>query len=149
MPTIQAQLGLSLTQVGLLRQVLDYVAAAIEPISSLLIDVWQRKWLMGFGALGICLSMITLGMAPTFLWLIIAYALFGLASGPLAHTGDVIIVESYPDTPDRAFARSTLIDTTGALLAPLSVTLFVWQGWPWRWLVIGVGLLWLTFANSE
>jgi len=118
----------------------------IEPVSSLLIDVWPRKWLMGFGALMIGISTLTLGVATTFLWLLLAYALFGLASGPLAHTADVLIVESYPDTPDRAYARSTLIDTTGALLAPLSVALFVWQEWPWRWLVIGAGLFGLIYG---
>ena len=147
MPTIQAQLGLSLTQVGLLRQVLDYVAAGVEPLNGLLIDVWRRKWLMGFGAAGLGLAIMTIGAAPTFFWLIVGYVLFGLASGPLAHTGDVVVVESYPTAPERAFARSTLIDTAGALLAPLLVTLFVWQGWSWRWLMIGVGVLGMVYAG--
>ena len=147
MPTIQAQFGLSLTQVALLRQVLDYVSVGIEPINGLLIDVWQRKWLMGFGAAMLGLAIITMGLAPTFALLVLGYVLFGLGSGPLAHTGDVVVIEAYPSAPDRAYARSTLIDTTGALLAPLLVTLFFWQGWPWRWLLIGVGLLGLVYAG--
>ncbi|MEM7128625.1 MAG: MFS transporter [Chloroflexota bacterium] len=147
MPTIQAQLGLSVTQVALLRQILDYVAAAIEPVNGLLIDLWQRKWLMGFGATMLGLALITMGLAPTFLLLLVGYVLFGLGSGPLAHTGDVVIVEAYPDVPDRAYARSTLIDTVGALLAPLLVTLFFWQGWSWRWLMVIVGLWGFGYAS--
>lgn len=146
MPTIQSQLGLSLTQVALLRQVLDYVAAGVEPVSGVLIDLWQRKWLMGLGAACLGLAIITMGLAPTFAVLVLGYALYGLGTGPLAHTGDVVVVEAYPDAPDRAFARSTLIDTTGALLAPLLVTLFFWQGWPWRWLLVGIGLLGFGYA---
>ncbi len=147
MPTIQAQLGLSLTQVGLLRTLLDYVAAAVEPINGLLIDVWPRHWLMSFGALMLGLSIITIGIAPTFAILILGYVLFGFGSGPIAHTGDVVVVEAYPSAPDRAFARSTMIDTIGALLAPLLVTVFFWQGWPWHWLMIGIGLLGLAYSG--
>ena len=148
MPTIQAHLGLSLTQVGLLRQVLDYVGAGIEPINGLLIDLWQRKWLMGFGAAILGLSITVIGLVPTFAWLVAAYVLFGLSSGPLAHTGDVVIVEAYPTAPDRAYARSTFIDTVGALLAPLLVAFFIWQGWRWPWLLIGAGGLGLLYAGA-
>lgn len=147
MPTIQAQLDLSLTQVGMLRQVLDYVGAGVEPINGLLIDIWRRKWLMGFGAASLGLAIMTIGTAPTFFWLILGYVLFGLSSGPLAHTGDVVVVESYPTAPDRAYTRSTLIDTTGALLAPLLVTFFVWQGWSWRWLMVGMGVVGILYVS--
>ncbi|MEM7531038.1 MAG: MFS transporter [Chloroflexota bacterium] len=143
MPTIQAQLGLSFTQVAMLRQVLDYVAAMVEPVNGILLDVWPRRWMMGFGAAMIGLSLLTMGIAPTvtlaFVWFIIAYIFYGMGTGPLAHTGDVVVVEAYPDAPDRAFARSTLIDTIGALLAPLSVTLFIWQGLSWQVLLMVVG----------
>ena len=139
MPTIQQQLGLSLAQVALLRQVMEWVSQVIDPVHGLLLDVWDRKWLMGLGAAGVGLSILLIGLAPTFVLLLLAYALYGAAGGPITHTGDVLVVEAYPTAPDRAYTRSVLFDTTGAALAPLLVALVFWLGLPWRWLLVGVG----------
>lgn len=139
-PTIRTQLGLSLTQVALLDLALNYVGATIEPVNGLLIDLWERRWLLAWGAVGLGLAVITMGVAPTFAILLLGYAIYGLASGPLAHTADVVLVEAYPTAPGRIFARATIIDTIGALLAPLLVTLAIWLRVEWRWLLIIAGL---------
>ncbi|MCB0216687.1 MAG: MFS transporter, partial [Chloroflexi bacterium] len=146
MPTIRATLGLSLTQVGLLEQALYYVAAVVEPGFALLIDIGRRPWLMAFGAAGIGLAVITMGLAGGLGMLLAGYALYGLCSGPLTHTADVVLVEAHPEAPDRIFARATAIDTLGALLAPLSVALVFWLGWSWRGLMVGAGALGLLYA---
>ena len=139
MPTIRATLGLSYAQVGLLHLALDYVAAAIEPISGLLIDVWDRRWLLAWGAAGVGLSTVMVGLAPTFLVLLLAFAVYGLASGPLAHTADVVLVQAHPSAPGRVFARATALDTTGALFGPAFVAAWLWAGLDWRWLLVGLG----------
>lgn len=148
MPTIRVQLGLSFLQISLLSLTLNYVAAAVEPVSGLLIDVWPRRWLMAWGAAGIGLSIILMGAAPTFLALAIAFGIYGLGSGPLAHTADVVLVEAYPAAPDRIFARATMLDTVGALLGPALVTLTFWLGLPWRWLLVGLGASSLVYAAA-
>ncbi len=146
MPTIRSQLGLSLTQVSLLGLTLNYVAAGVELINGLLIDIWQRRWLMAWGAAGIALAIITIGLAPTFIVLLLGYAIYGLASGPLAHTADVVLIEAYPDAPDRIYARATLVDTLGALLAPLLVSIAILAGVEWRMLLLLVGAAGLAYA---
>lgn len=146
MPTIRATFGLSYTQVSLLGLTLNYVAAVIEPINGLLIDLWKRPWLMAWGAAGVGISTALLGVAPTLAFLLLGFAVYGLASGPLAHTADVILVEAYPRAPDRIYARATLLDTVGALLAPLSVSLAVLLGVEWRWLLISLGLSSFIYA---
>ena len=52
MPTIRTVFGLSYTQVSLLGLALNYVAAIIEPIADLLIDIWKRRWLMRWMTIG-------------------------------------------------------------------------------------------------
>lgn len=146
MPTIRAQFGLSYTQVSLLGLALSYAAAIIEPINGLLIDLWKRPWLMAFGAAGIGLGTAVIGLAPTLAILLPGFAIYGLASGPLAHTADVVLVEAYPKAPDRIYTRATLLDTVGALLAPLSVTISIWMGLNWRWLLICLGLSSFVYA---
>lgn len=145
-PTIRTQLGLSLQQVALLDLTLDYVGATIEPVNGLLIDVWERRWLLAWGAMGLGLAIITMGVAPTFAVLLLGYAIYGLASGPLAHTADVVLVEAHPSAPGRIFARATIVDTMGALLAPLLVTLAVWLRVEWRWLLVIGGLAGLVYG---
>lgn len=146
MPTIRAVLGLSYVQVSLLSLALNYVAAVIEPVAGLLIDIWKRPWLMAGGAAFIGVAVAIMGAAPTFTILLLGFAIYGVGSGPLAHTADVVMVEAYPEAPSRIYARSTLVDTVGALLAPLLVTITVALNLSWRWLMIGLGLSGLIYA---
>jgi predicted MFS family arabinose efflux permease len=138
MPTFRARLGLSYTQVSLLPLALNYTAVIVEPAAGLLIDLWSRRWLMVWGAFFTGLSILLMGLAPTFLLLLVAFACYGLGSGPLAHTADVVLVEAHPQAPDRIVTRATVLDTIGALLAPLLVAASFWGGLSWRWpLLIG------------
>ncbi len=146
LPTLQRLFGLSYVQVSALGLALDYVAAAVEPVSGLLLDVWDRRWIMAWGAVLTGLAIVVIGVAPTFLLLLLGFALYGLGTGPLAHTGDVVLVEMHPDAPDRIFARSVLLDSVGALLGPLLVSLFFWLNLPWRWLLVGLGATGILFA---
>ncbi len=146
MPTIRSQLGLSFTQVSLLGLTLRYVSAIIEPINGLLIDLWKRPWLMAWGAAGIGLGTIIIGVAPTLALLLVGFAVYGLASGPLAHTADVVLVEAYPDAPERIYTRATTLDTVGALLGPLLVTATIWLGFEWRWLLLCLGFSSLIYG---
>ncbi|MFN2221324.1 MAG: MFS transporter [Chloroflexota bacterium] len=146
MPTIRAQLGLSYTQVSLLGLTMAYVSAFIEPVNGLLIDLWKRPWLMAWGAAGIGLGTMVMGLAPTMALLLLGFAIYGLASGPLAHTADVVLVESYPETPGRIYTRATALDTVGALLGPLAVTVTIWLGLEWRWLMVALGFSSLLYA---
>ena len=147
MPTIRAAFGLSYVQVSLLWQILGYVAALFEPAIDLLLDVWSRRWIMACGALGLGLAVILIGAAPAFWMLMAGFALYGLASGPLAHTGDVVLVDAHPEAPERIFARSTLVDTVGALLAPILVALAFWANLNWRVLLIAGGAGSLVYAG--
>ena len=146
MPTLRSLFGLTYTQVSLLALALNYVASLIEPIAGLLIDIWKRRWLMAFGAAGIGVATVVMGVAPTFVILLLGFAIYGLASGPLAHTADVVLVEAYPKAPDRIFTRATLLDTFGALLSSLLITVTFVFGLEWRWLMVALGLSSLIYA---
>ena len=131
-PTFRAGLGLSLFQVGLLTQVLSWVALVIEPVSASLIDWSSRRRLIVWGSATLTASMVAMGLARSDGWLLVAFALYGLGSGPLAHTADVVVVEAFPDVPERAFARATFLDTIGALVGPALVAVVVAAGLSFR-----------------
>jgi MFS family permease len=115
-------------------------------MAGLLIDIWKRPWLMAGGAAVIGIATAVMGAAPTFAMLALGFGIYGIGSGPLAHTADVVMVEAYPDAPSRIYARSTIIDTLGALLAPLLISITILLNLSWRWLMIGLGASGLVYA---
>jgi MFS transporter, FSR family, fosmidomycin resistance protein len=140
MPAFRARLSLTVTQVGWLWQVLFSVAAVVEPIAGAAIDLIRRRPLLVWGAFGWGAALLLAAGAPTFGWLLAAFALIGLASGPLAHTADVVLVEAHPEAVERIASRSTVLDTVGALLAPASVAIAAWAGVDERLLLVVTGV---------
>ena len=148
MPTIRSELDLSLTQVGLLGTVMSLVAAFVEPINGLLLDLVRRRRIMAFGAVCLGISVLTMGFAQSAGAMLLAFAIYGLGSGPLAHGGDVVLVEAHPEAPERITARATTVDTVGALLAPLAVAAAAWMGLGWRPLMVGAGVGAIMYAAA-
>jgi MFS family permease len=140
-PTFRRVFGLSLWQVGLLLQVLEWVALAVEPVAASTIDHSSRRRLIAGGSALVTAAVLLMAAAPTYLVLLAGFALYGVGSGPLAHTCDVVILESFPDDPDRAYSRATLLDTTGALLGPAAVSAALFLGLSWRWPLLAVALV--------
>ena len=138
-PTFRRAFGLSLLQIGLLTQVLEWVALLVEPVSASLIDIRSRRVLLGFGAAVLAVSVTVMGAAPAYPALLIGFAIYGLGSGPLAHTADVVVVESFPGAPERAFNRATFLDTTGAVLGPAVIAVAAGVGLSWRIVLVALG----------
>jgi MFS family permease len=146
MPTFRVRLGLSVVQVGWLWQALFSTAALVEPLAGAAIDVLRRRPLLVWGAVGWAAALLLAAGAPSFGWLLAAFALVGVASGPLAHTADVVLVEAHPDAVERITNRSTVLDTTGALLAPAAVAMAGWSGVDHRVLLVITGGATVVYA---
>jgi fucose permease len=146
MPTLQRRLGLTVAQVGWCLQALYGVAAIVEPFSAAAIDVVRRRPLLVWGALGWAVSLLLVAGAPSYGWLLLAFVVAGAASGPLAHTTDVLLVEMHPRAEERIGARQTMLDTGGALLAPAAVAAAGWIGADPRIALVGSGVGILGYA---
>jgi MFS family permease len=124
--------GLDLFQVGVLLQAVDWVALVVEPLAASSIDHSSRRRLIAWGAGALAVSMALMAVAPSFWPLLVAFALYGVGAGPVAHTADVVVLESFPTEPDRAYSRASLLDTCGALLGPVAVAVALSAGLSWR-----------------
>jgi MFS family permease len=118
----------------------------VEPIAAAGIDVVRRRPLLVWGALGWVVALLLVAGAPSYGWLLLAFVVAGAASGPLAQTTDVLLVEMHPDAEERIGARQTLLDTVGALLAPGAVAVVAWLGGDPRIALVGAGLAILAYA---
>ena len=146
MPTLRRRLGLTVAQVGWCLQALYGVAAVVEPFTAAAIDVVRRRPLLVWGAFGWAVSLLLVAGAPSYGWLLLAFVVAGAASGPLAHTTDVLLVEMHPRAEERIGARQTMLDTGGALLAPAAVAVVGWAGGDTRIALVGSGVAILGYA---
>ncbi len=138
-PTLRAVFRLSLVQVGFLSQVLNWVALAVEPVAAVHIDLRGRRLFMSGGALALAASAVVMGVAPSYAILALGFALYGVGSGPLVLTADVLVVEAFPVAPERAYGRATFLDTLGALTGPGLVALAAALGLSWRVVLVTLG----------
>lgn len=145
-PTFRRVFGLSLVQIGLLDQVLTWVALVVEPVAGVLIDLRSRRLLMGFGAAAVGVSLLVMASAPGFAVLLVGFALYGVGSGPLAHTADVVVVETFAGNAERAYSRATFVDTVGALAGPALIAAAGFAGVSWRIVLGMLGLGAVTYA---
>jgi MFS family permease len=146
LPTFQTRLRLSVVQVGWLLQALFSAAALVEPVAGAMIDVYRRRPLLVWGAAGWAAALLLAAGATGFGWLLAAFVVVGVASGPLAHTADVVLVEAHPTAVERITSRTTVLDTFGALLAPAAVAVAGWAGIDDRVLLVGAGVAALAYA---
>ncbi|MGE0794954.1 MAG: MFS transporter [Acidimicrobiia bacterium] len=137
-PTFRRVFDLSLLQVGLALQLLEWVALAVEPAAATSVDLVSRRRLIAVGGVAVAASVAIMGLAPTFPVLLVGFALYGIGSGPLAHTADIVVVEAFPDDPERAYGRATMLDTVGALLGPAAVAGAAAAGLSWRVVLVAL-----------
>lgn len=147
-PTFRRVFRLSLFRVGLLFQVLDWSALVVEPIAASMIDHSSRRRLMTFGGVFVALSVAVMGLAPAYAVLLLGFALYGIGSGPLAHTADVVVVECFPGDAERAYSRSTFLDTLGALLGPAAIAVAGFTHVSWRVVLVGMAVVAALHARA-
>ena len=149
-PTFRRVFGLSLIEVGLLFQAVEWTALVVEPVAASSIDHSSRRRLIGVGAAAITAATAVMAAAPGYAVLLVGFAAYALGSGPLCHTADIVVLESFPGSSERAYSRATVLDTVGAMAGPAVVSAVLFAGWSWRWaLALGcaVGVVYTVMAS--
>lgn len=136
LPTLRRTAGLGVGGIGLLLQVMDLVGGLADPAAGIAADLWRRRPLLVAGALGWAAALGTIALSPSLPGLVVAFACIGAASGMLAHTADVVLIEGHPDAADRISTVSTIVDTVGAILAPTVVVVLFRGDGSWRLLLL-------------
>jgi FSR family fosmidomycin resistance protein-like MFS transporter len=80
LPLIVTKHGLSLTDVGTLVAVSSFTSSLCQPVFGAWADRLRRPWFVAFGPLLTALFMSSLGLAPTFVTLLLAVTLGGIGS---------------------------------------------------------------------
>ncbi|MBN1963363.1 MAG: MFS transporter, partial [Anaerolineae bacterium] len=131
LPLIRDDLGLDYAQVSVLLASFGWAGWFADPVTGLIADVWRRRPIIAWSALGVAGVMLVLARAASFEVMLLVCLGYSVGVTPLAVIADAVLVDTHPDAVGRIMARQTLIDTLGALLAPLTATVLAALGMPW------------------
>jgi predicted MFS family arabinose efflux permease len=135
MPFIQSDLGFSNTQVGVLSSALSLTwALAGFVVGGLSDKLGARKSIVVIATVAFCLCSLVSGLAGSFLMLLGARLLMGVAEGgvmPVSHS--MIVAEVAPERRGMAMGIGQNLGSNvlGSFVAPL-VLVWIAQTWGWR-----------------
>lgn len=154
-PLIQAQLGLSPTQLGVLFSAFFWTYASVQVVAGWVVDRYPLKWVYAIGYLVWSVATAVTGLVEGFGQLLGARLVLGVGESVAYPATSKILVREFPESR-RGFANAVV--DAGAKIGPglstLAGGLMVSQ-YGWRALFIGVGLAsllwlvpWLLYAHG-
>ena len=139
-PLIQAELGLNLTEVGILVSMINVGVVAAVLGAGKAADRYGERRIIGYGTAACGLLVLAVHFANTFVGLLVVFLLLGLPVATSTPAGSKAVAVWFPDR-ERGTAmgiRQTGIPlggTIGALTLPAMGLLF---GWRWALSLVGV-----------
>ena len=130
LPLLPGQLGVGFVELGLALSVFNIVSALVQAPLGFAVDRFGARLVLTVGLLiGSC-SFLSLGLFPSYTWLLIAMGLAGLANG-VYHPADYALLSTGIDEKrmGRAFSLHTFAGYLGAAIAPgMLLGIAAWQG---------------------
>jgi len=151
-PRIIEDLEISYTQAGLFFTMLSLGSLFGTTLTGIASDYLNRKVLFALVALILALGLVGMGLAASYLavlLIILGYSLFGSPAGTV---GQSIMLAMFPDRRERYISLQTSFAAVGSLTAPVLVWLNLRAGLSWRWTFIEAGgiaallFLWIFIA---
>ena len=132
LPLIRHDLGLSYAAIGLLLSAPAFVANLIEVPIGLLADGPRRSRLVIGGGVVFTIALLTVAVAPGFVWLVVAFSALYPASGAFVFLSQADLMDAAPNRREQNMARWTLAGSIGALIGPALLAAAVFAGVSWR-----------------
>ncbi len=140
-PLIRHDLGLQYVQVGLLLSLPTIASNVIEPVVGVLGDTgWRRRLILGGGVL-FAAGLVLFAASPSFLPLLLAFALLYPASGAFVSLSQATLLDLEPARREQNMARWNVAGSVGAVGGPLLLAGLVVLHLGWRPLFAALAVL--------
>ena len=140
LPLMKEDMGLSFTQVGMLRSVFSGATAILQVPAGLLAESAGEFWMLILGNVWVSAGLVAMAMAPVFLVLLLVSGICGLGGGTQHPLASSMVSRAYDDR-GRATAVGTVnfAGDLGKMLAPLVAGLIAIRfGWRETFLIVGL-----------
>ena len=149
LPFIKEDMGLSFTEVGLLRSVFSGASAVLQVPAGFLAESMGEFWLLIAGNVWVSIGLVAMALSPVFLALVAASGVGGLGGGTQHPLASSMVSRAYDDK-GRATAVGTVnfAGDLGKMVAPLVAGLIaVSMGWRATFMIVGLAGLAFMFAS--
>ena len=149
LPIMKEDMGLSFTQVGLLRSVFSGASAILQVPAGLLAESAGEFWMLILGNLWVSAGLVAMALSQVFVILVITSGIAGLGGGTQHPLASSMVSRAYDDS-GRATAVGTVnfAGDLGKMLAPLVAGLFAVRfGWRETFFVVGISGLVFMIAS--
>ena len=149
LPFIKEDMGLSFTEVGLLRSVFSGASAVLQVPAGFLAESAGEFWLLIAGNVWVTVGLMAMALSPVFWALVVASGIGGLGGGTQHPLASSMVSRAYDDR-GRATAVGTVnfAGDLGKMIAPLVAGLIaVSMGWRTTFMVVGLAGLAFMLAS--
>ena len=149
LPFIKEDMGLSFTEVGLLRSVFSGASAVLQVPAGFLAENMGEFWLLIAGNVWVSIGLVAMALSPVFLALVAASGIGGLGGGTQHPLASSMVSRAYDDK-GRATAVGTVnfAGDLGKMVAPLVAGLIaVSMGWRATFMIVGLAGLAFMLAS--
>ena len=149
LPFIKEDMGLSFTEVGLLRSVFSGASAALQVPAGFLAESTGEFWLLIWGNVWVSAGLVAMALSSVFAALVVASGVGGLGGGMQHPLASSMVSRAYDDK-GRATAVGTVnfAGDIGKMIAPLVAGLLaISMGWRATFMVVGLAGLVFMFAS--
>ena len=149
LPIMKEDMGLSFTQVGLLRSVFSGASAILQVPAGLLAESAGEFWMLILGNVWVSAGLVAMALSQVFVILVITSGIGGLGGGTQHPLASSMVSRAYDDS-GRATAVGTVnfAGDLGKMLAPLVAGLFAVRfGWRETFFVVGISGLVFMIAS--
>ena len=140
LPLIKEDMGLSFTQVGMLRSVFSGATAILQVPAGLLAESAGEFWMLILGNAWVSAGLVAMALSQVFLVLLLVSGVVGLGGGTQHPLASSMVSRAYDDR-GRATAVGTVnfAGDLGKMLAPLVAGLFAIRfGWRETFMIVGI-----------
>lgn len=149
LPLIKEDMGLSFTQVGMLRSVFSGASAILQVPAGLLAESAGEFWMLILGNVWVSAGLVAMALSPVFVVLLLVSGVSGLGGGTQHPLASSMVSRAYDDR-GRATAVGTVnfAGDLGKMLAPLVAGLFAVRfGWRETFMIVGISGLVFMIAS--
>lgn len=130
LPLLPGQLGVGFVELGLALSLFNIISALVQAPLGFAVDRFGARRVLTFGLLIGSSSFVSLGLFPSYAWLLVAMGLAGFANG-VYHPANYALLSTGIDERrmGRAFSIHTFAGYLGAAIAPgMLLGIAAWQG---------------------